>query len=310
MFIVVWGLGDSPLSGVVFLLALTALSAVRYRLAPYKWLYFAEGAICVGYAFLWLPALLGLWFPVISLLEGHWDDLEKELLSKAMEDRRERLKLENSHEYAAREIQTAAHLAEMAERSRIAQDIHDHVGHEVSGASIALQTAIKLYEKNDARAKELLEQSARRLETASVHLREAVHNLKPARTPGIQMLKDLCEDFKFCEARFVSSGDFSNIFQWHLLAANLKELLTNVSRHSSATQVTVRLDVNRDYLMMKVTDNGETAKTPKMGLGLSGMRDRVRAAGGTLTINAEKGYSVVTVLPNQNKSELTEISYQ
>jgi len=310
MFIVVWGLAGSPLSGVVFLLAMTALSAVRYRLAPYRWLCFAEAALCVGYAFLWLPALLGLWFPVISLLEGRWEALEKELLSKATEDRGERLKLEISHESSAREMQNAARLAEMAERSRIAQDIHDHVGHEISGASIALQTAIKLYDKNDEHAKELLEQSAKRLEAAYVHLREAVHNLKPARTPGIQMLTDLCEDFNFCEARFISSGDFSNTFQWHLLAANLKELLTNVSRHSNATQVTVRLDVNRDYLMMKVTDNGETAKTPKMGLGLSGMRDRVRAAGGTLTVSTEKGFTVATILPNQNKSELTEISYQ
>ena len=301
MLIIVWGLFESPLSGVVFLLALTALSAVRYRQAPYRWLCFAEISICVGYTLLWLPALFGLWFPIISLLEERWEALENEILSKATEDRKERLKLEVSQEYAAREIQNAAHLAEMAERSRIAQDIHDNVGHEISGASIALQTAIKLYEKGDGRAKELLEQSAKRLEAASVHLREAVHNLKPARTPGIDMLKHLCADFKFCDAHFESSGDFSHISHWHLLTANLKELLTNVSRHSNATRVTVRLNVNPDYLMMKVTDNGEITKPPKVGLGLSGMRDRVRSAGGTLTVNAGKGFSVVTVLPNPNK---------
>ena len=300
MLITIWGLiNNSPLSGVVFLLALTALSAVRYRLAPYRWLCLAETAICTGYAFIWLPALLGLWLPIIGLLEGQWEAMEKELISKATRDRGERLKLEISRETSAREMQNAARLAEMAERSRIAQDIHDHVGHEISGASIALQTAIKLYEKNDERAKELLEQSARRLEAASVHLREAVHNLKPSRTPGIDNIRDLCDGFKFCPVVFETSGDFSDMLYWRLLAVNLKEMLTNISRHSNASQVTVKLDGNADYIRMQVIDNGKIIKAPTMGLGLTGMRERVHAAGGTLTVSTENGFSVVTVLPKE-----------
>ena len=343
MLIVCWGLVDSPLSGVAWLLALIALSAVRYRLAPYKWLIAAETAICIGYAFLWLPSLLGLWIPVIGLLEIRWETEEKELLLKAIEDRGERLKLQSSVDAAARETQNAARLAEMAERSRIAQDIHDSVGHEISGASIALQTAIRLYERNDERAGELLEQSAKRLEKASEHLREAVHNLKPSRVVGVGTLHDLCDDFDFCEIRFETSGDFSGVLHWRLLAANLKETLTNITRHSEATLVTVRLDANADYIRMQVSDNGQTRQAAQgkaaqgkteqgkttqgktapgsqtllaagkkslsagqypladpalnIGLGLTGMRERVRAAGGTLTISADNGFTVVTVLP-------------
>ena len=301
MLMVCWGLVDSPLSGVIFLLGLIALSAVRYRIEPYKWLMAAEAMICVGYAFIWLPSLLGLWLPVIGLLENRWEALEKEILMKAMEDRGERLKLQSSVDAAARETQNAARLAEMAERSRIAQDIHDNVGHEISGASIALQTAIKLHEKNDERAKELLEQSAKRLEMASEHLREAVHNLKPSRTIGADTLRELCEDFDFCDVRFEPSGNISGILHWNLLAANLKETLTNVSRHSNATLVTVKLDGNADYIRMQVADNGsgQAKNAVNTGLGLSGMRERVRIAGGTLTVSAEDGFSVVTVLPRR-----------
>ena len=301
MLVVCWGLVNSPLSGVIFLLGLIALSAVRYRIAPYKWLMAAEAIICVGYAFIWLPSLLGLWLPVIGLLENRWEAIEKEILLKAMDDRGERLKLQSSIDAAARETQNAARLAEMAERSRIAQDIHDNVGHEISGASIALQTAIKLYEKNDERAKELLEQSAKRLEMASGHLREAVYNLKPSRTVGADTLRELCEDFDFCEVRFESSGEMNGILHWNLLIANLKETLTNVSRHSNATLVTVKLDGNADYIRMQVADNGngQAKKAPNTGLGLSGMRERVRIAGGTLTVSVEDGFSVVTVLPRR-----------
>jgi signal transduction histidine kinase len=299
MLLVCWGLVDSLLAGVVFMLALTALSAVRYRFAPYHWLGVAEAVVCVAYAFFWLPALLGLWLPAIGLLEDRWADWEKELLRKGFEDRGERLKLEASREASERELRSAARLAEMAERSRIAQDIHDHVGHELSGASIALQTAIRLHAKGDERTGELLAQSAARLESASEHLREAVHNLKPSRVAGAETLGDLCEAFEFCPARFSASGDLSGSPYWELLEANLKEALTNVAKHSDATLVEVKLDGNADYIRLQVTDNGKSSRPGSAGLGIQGIGERVRAAGGTLTVSTDGGFSVVCVLPKQ-----------
>lgn len=294
---VCWGLVDSPLSGVVFILLLAALSIIRYRFAPYRWLSLTEIIICTGYAFLWFPALLGLWLPVIGLLEDKWDEREQELLKRSFEDRGERLKLEDTHAASAREIQNAARLAEIAERARLAQDIHDHVGHEISGASIALQTAIKLYEKNDPRAGELFSQSAERLGSASEHLREAVHNLKPAITPGISSLKSVCDAFPLFNVDFTASGDLDNVPHWELLESNLKEALTNVSRHSNATQIAVRLDGNVNYIRMQIMDNGKTTEPFKAGLGLSGMKDRIRAVGGTLTVNTDNGFQIVCVIP-------------
>ena len=310
MLVICWGLIDSPLDGVAFLLALTALAAVRYRLSPYRWLGIAETALCLAYAFLWLPAILGLWLPIIGLLEDKWKSWEKELLQKSIEDRGERLKLEASANASARELQSAARLAEMAERSRIAQDIHDHVGHEISGASIALQAAIKLYDKGDERAAELLSQSAKRLEAASEHLREAVHNLKPARAAGVSTLAELCEAFSFCPVQFSASGDLGGFLHWELLEANLKEALTNISRHSEASLVKVKLNGNADNIRLQITDNGQGKQGPGgepslplaavPGIGLFGIRERVRTAGGSLTVSSENGFTVVSVLPKRS----------
>jgi len=299
MLMVCWGLVDSPLSGVIYILVLVALSSIRYRISPYRWLGILETAACVIWAYFWLPALLGLWFPFIGLLEDKWALFEDELLRISFEDRGERLKLEAISEASAREIQSAARLAEMAERSRIAQDIHDHVGHEISGASMALQTALKLYDMGDERAGELLVQSAKRIEVASEHLREAVHNLKPSRVAGVSTLAELCEAFTFCPAQFSASGDLSGGLYWVLLEANLKEALTNVSRHSDATLVTVKLDGNADYIRLQVADNGKAEIIDNMGLGLTGMRERVRAVGGSLTVSTENGFVVTCVLPKR-----------
>ena len=296
MIVVCWGLVDSPLLGVVYLLVMAALSALRYRVPQNRLLGIIEAAISVIAACFWLPALLGLWFPFIGLLEDRWAAWEDDLLKKSIEDRGERLKLEAFSEVSAREMQSAARLAEMAERSRIAQDIHDHVGHEISGASMALQAALKLYDKGDERAGELLAQSAKRIEAASEHLREAVHNLKPSRVAGVSSLAEICEAFVFCPVQFSASGDLGGSLHWELLEANLKEALTNVSRHSDASLVTVKLDGNADYIRLQVVDNGKAKRPVNMGLGLTGIRERVRAVGGSLTVSAENGFTVLCVL--------------
>jgi len=307
MLIVFWGLVGSPLAGIAFLLALAGLSALRYRFAPYRALPWLEAALCAGFAFLWPPALLGLWLPAIGLLESRWQALEKDLLRRDFEDRAQRLKLEDAVQTALRDTRSAAQLAQMNERARIAQEIHDHVGHEISGASLALQAAIKLYEKGDARAGELLGQSLRRLASASEHLRETVHNLRPAQTTGAQSLAALCEAFDFCPVRFTASGDMEGAARWDLLETNLKEALTNAARHSGASLVTVRLDGNAGYIRMAVADNGAPPRQFEPGLGLSGMRERVRAAGGTLTVNTppavEQGFQLICVLPKSKEGE-------
>ncbi|MCL2019657.1 MAG: sensor histidine kinase [Oscillospiraceae bacterium] len=315
MLIIVWGLTDSPLSGVVFILVLTALSAARYRFKGFR-RFMVSGAaeimVCIGFSFLWVPALLGLWFPLIGFLEDKWRESEQELLLKDFEDRAERLRLEKKRRDAELEQKYAAQLAVVNERSRIAQDIHDHVGHEITGALIALQTAEKLRESGvPQKADELIPQAVKRLESASESLRETVHNLKPVKETKPPSLKELCASFEFCRVEYSEQGDFSNFFHSELLAANLKEALTNVSRHSNADCVKVRLDENADYIRLCIHDNGtkqeknERKKSgAKTGMGLSGMKERVHAAGGTLTLAADDGFKVVCLLPKKQKEDL------
>ena len=290
MLIAFWGLVDNPLLGVAFFLILVGLSAVWYRMGAYKILPWLEAAACAICALFWLPALLGLWLPAIGLMETKWDAKERSLIISDAKERAERLRLEAQIDAAARDSHNAARLAEMTERARIAQGIHDHVGHEMHGALIALQTAIKLYEKSDTRAGDVLSQSLQRLESASATLRETVHNLKPAHTIGVEVLAEICNGFGFCPVEFAKSGDLGGAAHWELLAANLKELLTNVARHSDATAVSVKIDGNANYVRMTVKDNGRIKKAPAFGLGLTGMKDRVRLAGGTLSVHAGDGF--------------------
>jgi len=297
MLMIFWGLVDSPLFGVHFMLLLVGLSAIRYKYRPSKSLLALEVAAALIYAFWWLPAILAMWLPFFSIMENKWNQLEKEYTRKGHKERSHRLKLETQIDKSTKDNINAARLAEMTERARIAQNIHDHVGHEMHGALIALQTAKKLYEKEDPRTAELLSQSLNRLESASATLRETVHNLRPAYTVGPDTLAEICKGFQFCPIQFTKAGDLKNLAHWELLAANLKELLTNTAKHSNATAITIGLSGNEKYVRLTVKDNGTTNKKVSQGLGLSGMKDRVRMAGGSLTISENAGFQVVCVLP-------------
>lgn len=301
ILIVVWGLTTQPLSAVMFILALTAASAVRYRFKPYKILIPIEIIICLIYAIIWAPALLGLFIAIVGVFEILSDNRARKLLDENDKIKRRYQKLENQRESAQQSAINATRIAELNERTRIAQDIHDHVGHEITGALIALQTAAKRDEIGDERADDLLQSTISRLENAYGALRETIYNLKPAKS--LTPLQDLCENFTFCKINFTQTADLAG--HGDIIAANLKEALTNITRHSNATLVTVRIDENNDYIRCVIEDNGEvkSLKIAKNGLGLQGMKDRIRAVGGTLAINAENGFKITQILPKRSKND-------
>lgn len=299
----------APLSGVFLGLLLAALSIVRYRFAAYRWLAPAEALACLLFATLWSPALLGLWLPVIGLLERAWAERERRIRAEGDADRARLLELERMRSGLMEETARASARAEIAERSRIAQDIHDHVGHELSGALIALRTVERLADAGSRdEAGELLSQAIERVARASEELRETVHNLRPEKVSGADRLGELCARFSFCPVGFACAGDFSRVTsaQWQLFAALLKEALTNISRHSGATRAHVRLNANPRHVRLAIWDNGRMRGEFKLGLGLSGMRDRARIAGGSLAVDASDGFRITCVLPIGGGDEGTD----
>jgi signal transduction histidine kinase len=67
------------------------------------------------------------------------------------------------------------------------------------------------------------------------------------------------------------------------------ECLTNVVKHSGALTATVRVNQQRDHLMLTVMDDGVGGATPSAGRGLAGLADRVAALGGTLSVDSAPG---------------------
>lgn len=238
-------------------------------------------------------------FFLIGFIIRAWTAKEIIYLDAADRERKQRYEVEQLKNELLTMNQEVAALAELTERNRIAQQLHDNVGHELAGALIALQTYKKLNENKDDRACDMLENVLRRVADSSIKLREAVYQLRPEMKSGASRLQKLCDEFTFCPIHFsiIGNKDMVPVTVWIIFEPCLKESLTNIMKYSEATEVVVKIDINPYFVRMNIKDNGCGAKEITTGFGLMGIKERVRAAGGTVSIDGSYGFMITCILP-------------
>ena len=203
--------------------------------------------------------------------------------------------------------------ATLEERSRIAREIHDSLGHSLTALNLQLETAIKLWEFNPKKAEDFLAR-AKKLGSQSLHdVRNSVSTL---RSNPLQY-KSLEEAITLLIEDFQKSTNISLKYQIkieHPLSIEIntaiyriiQESLTNISKHSQATVVILKITTKIDntktnQLRLFIKDNGKgfdiTQNTS--GFGLQSIRDRALALGGIINIKAapNSGCKVIVEIP-------------
>lgn len=188
------------------------------------------------------------------------------------------------------------HLAKVAERERIARDLHDVLGHTLSVIVLKSELAAKLAEKDPARAASEIKDVERISRDALAQVRNTVR--------GYQALS-LQAEAEQAAATLQAAGmkvacDFvpAQLPPTHegVLALALREAVTNVIRHSQATSCDLRLRPVEGGCELVVKDNGCGSMSAE-GAGLMGMRYRVEALGGKLQRDVNAGTRLVITLP-------------
>lgn len=198
-----------------------------------------------------------------------------------------------------------AYTAQLEERTRIAQELHDKVGHTLSGSLMQLE-AIRLIAANDpAKADQLLQRVLETLRNGMDNIRITLRNLKPpAEQMGINQLQLLIDTFKASnpiDVRFTHEGDISRIkpLVWKIFIDNTTEALTNITRHSKADQAFLTIRVMNKLIRYEVRDNGYVLKPIQKGLGLAGMEERMLLVNGNLIIDNSNGFSITMLVPSE-----------
>lgn len=216
----------------------------------------------------WAPALL--FTPMIGGLNLHYAEIRR---------RDSRLRL------AQDEVQR---LATVAERDRIARDLHDLLGHSLSVIVLKAELASRLADRDPARAIEEIRDVERVSREALAEVRKAVRGY---RNSGFR--DELARAREVLEAAGVAlEADVAREqlppVEDHALALVLREAVTNIIRHARASRCHVTLAPEGRGLALSVEDDGMGTRG-SAGEGVAGMRARVEQLGGTFAITAGKG---------------------
>lgn len=190
-------------------------------------------------------------------------------------------------------------LAQVAERERIARDLHDVLGHTLSVIVLKAELAGRLMGRDNLRAAAEIADVEKTARTALAEVREAIGGY---RAKGLQAEVDMARmtlDAAGVALKCATMPPTLRAREETALSLSVREAVTNIVRHAQATECMMRFTVAADGLTtLEVEDNGRKTVV-REGNGLRGMRARIEELGGHLRVEpaAVHGTRLVIELP-------------
>jgi signal transduction histidine kinase len=239
--------------------------------------------------------LINILIMVVALF-GEYNKQEKEkkdLLYKELLDTHKKLK-----EY----INEVQRLSVIEERNRIARDIHDNLGHNMTALIMQLQMADHYLQSDSLKSRELLVNSIRTAKDSLKGIREVVETLRGSTTSlsADKAFKVLTEDFSEktgasidlkIEGKVTDNQKTLNAM-YHIL----QEGLTNAVRHGHASKIWVQVKYTDKSIAFRIKDNGKGTENIKEGYGMKGIRERVNALCGSVEFKSDNGFVVEGII--------------
>ncbi len=219
------------------------------------------------------------------------------LINALLTERQSQERLQQANQSLRQSAQEIEKLAMDQERSRIARDIHDSLGHSLTALNIQLESAVKLWDKDPDRSRKFLGESKRLGSQSLREVRQSVAALQQDPLAGETLeaaIARLLTDLKNSSAYPANISIIQDIQISRPLSASLnvilyrivQEGLTNIIKHADASRIYVQLVCSEAIATLTLEDNGVgfDPNQARTGFGLQSMRDRAQSTGGTFTV--------------------------
>lgn len=190
-------------------------------------------------------------------------------------------------------------------RKKMARELHDEIGQNITAIQIQSQLVKRAQNPLQTQAAAgQINDLARRIHHST---RQLLRQLRPPALDELSFndaLHHLLNEFAFDERGIRCQFDYqlaappeSETIRFTLYRL-LQELLNNVCKHAAASEVTIILRQQGEWLRLEVKDNGVGIGSAKLpGFGIRGMRERVSALGGELSLESQPGTRIIVNLP-------------
>lgn len=194
---------------------------------------------------------------------------------------------------------TAALLADSSratERLRIARDLHDVVGHQVTALALELEVASH---RSTPPASTRVARARMIAKDLLTDMRATVGELRDGTTDPRAALEAVVTDLPRPEVHLRVADDVAvDGERLTALVRCVQEIVTNAIRHADATSLWIDVEVDEDgSTVLRARDDGRGARQLVQGNGLTGLRERMEALGGHARFSSDRGFQVVTMVP-------------
>ncbi len=208
-----------------------------------------------------------------------------------------------------RELQNYAEITEKIgedkERKRIAREIHDTLGHALTGIAAGIDACIAMIDLHPKETKKQLFAISKVVRQGIGDVRGSLNKLRPGalekhtfKEAIVEMIEEFTgvSELKVDLLYELDDVDFEKIKE-DVLFRVIQESLTNSMRHGNATLLTIHVYEKEQVLCLTIEDNGEGCETIVPGFGLKQMQERIGIINGDVTFDGTNGFTTHVKIP-------------
>ncbi|MGN0394048.1 MAG: sensor histidine kinase [Coprococcus sp.] len=190
----------------------------------------------------------------------------------------------------------------LEERAELSQTLHDKLGHNINGSVYQLEAVKVLMEKEPEVSKQMVQAVIDQLRSGMDEIRVILRKERPKKYKlSILQLEKLCEDCRTrgVEAELITEGELKDIPEKYLevILDNAYEAVSNSMKYAKCSRIKISIHVLNKMIRCSIADNGIGCKEIIDGMGISGMRKRIREMNGILDFETEAGFTINMLLP-------------
>lgn len=198
-------------------------------------------------------------------------------------------------------------IAEDKERKRLAREIHDSLGHALTGIAAGVDACIAMIDINPEATKKQLMVISKVVREGIVDVRNSLNKLRPGALEqhGFKgAIENMIEEFTSVSDLTISLDyrldkvDFENTKE-DILFRVIQESVTNAVRHGDATHIDISLYIEDNSLYLKIQDNGQGCEEIHYGFGLKQMKERLGMINGKVAYDGHHGFLTIVTIPLQ-----------
>ena len=208
----------------------------------------------------------------------------------------------------------SAEMAQMQERNRLAREIHDTIGHALTGIVTGLEACLVILDMKPELARKQMEAIQEVARQGMKDVRSSVSALRPDALEKLtldaaieRMIDEMCRSTGI-RFEYICEDSLADLDQDEedVVYRVVQESITNSVRHGHPDKIHVRIERGDQVLFITIRDNGQGCKDLHKGFGLTHMQERLEMLGGCLEIDGTDGFCLTVRLPLRMHTQTQE----